>query len=173
MNAKLTCPVCDRPEIEGEICPNCETDLSLIRMLLELPPASLAIAKPDSSEQKVTAPWFTPALVLLILFLGIALGVAGNVLSTSFSQNSASTPTAIVVSNPVTALLPPCRTGDLYTVKSEDTLSIIAERFYGDFKSYPLIAEANPILQERDNFLVRRGEVLFIPNREEACFGNF
>ncbi len=33
----LTCPVCDRPEIADNICPNCETDLTLIRMLVELP----------------------------------------------------------------------------------------------------------------------------------------
>jgi len=173
MNTKLTCPVCDRPEIEGEICPNCETDLSLIRMLLELPPASVAIAKPGDSEQKVTAAWFTPALVLLILFLGVALGVAGNVLSTSLSQNSDSTPTAIVVPNPVTALLPPCRTGVLYTVKSGDSLSLIAEREYDNFRLESLIAEANPTLKDRPNFLVKTGEVLFIPKDEEACFGNF
>jgi hypothetical protein len=38
MNHKITCPVCDRAAIEINICPNCQTDLSLIRMLSELPP---------------------------------------------------------------------------------------------------------------------------------------
>ena len=38
MKQKITCPVCDRKEIDENICPNCETDLSLIRMLMELPP---------------------------------------------------------------------------------------------------------------------------------------
>ena len=37
MKTHLTCPVCDRQEIEGDICPNCETDISLVRMLVELP----------------------------------------------------------------------------------------------------------------------------------------
>ena len=37
MNQKITCPVCDRSGIEISVCPNCQTDLSLIRMLSELP----------------------------------------------------------------------------------------------------------------------------------------
>ncbi|WP_199322704.1 hypothetical protein [Calothrix anomala] len=50
MNPKLTCPVCDRTDIEGNICPNCQTDLSSVRILMELPterpsvPILLAIA---------------------------------------------------------------------------------------------------------------------------------
>jgi C4-type Zn-finger protein len=39
MSTKITCPVCDRSAIEINICPNCQTDLSLIRMLSELPQA--------------------------------------------------------------------------------------------------------------------------------------
>lgn len=34
---KLNCPVCEYKEIEGNICPNCDTDISLIRRLYELP----------------------------------------------------------------------------------------------------------------------------------------
>jgi C4-type Zn-finger protein len=37
MNTKIICPVCDRSAIEINICPNCQTDLSLIRMLSDLP----------------------------------------------------------------------------------------------------------------------------------------
>jgi hypothetical protein len=37
MNSKIVCPVCDRSAIEINICPNCQTDLALIRMLSELP----------------------------------------------------------------------------------------------------------------------------------------
>ncbi|MGD2181917.1 hypothetical protein [Lusitaniella coriacea] len=40
----LTCPVCNRPEIEGNRCPNCETDLSSVRMLIELPPVRQGIS---------------------------------------------------------------------------------------------------------------------------------
>jgi hypothetical protein len=35
--SKLTCPVCDRIDIEGDICPNCETNLESVRILMELP----------------------------------------------------------------------------------------------------------------------------------------
>ena len=34
---KLTCPVCDRFDIDSSCCPNCETDLSILRMMMELP----------------------------------------------------------------------------------------------------------------------------------------
>ncbi len=37
MSIKLDCPVCGYKEIEKDVCPNCDTDLSLIRMLQELP----------------------------------------------------------------------------------------------------------------------------------------
>ncbi|MEH2323214.1 MAG: hypothetical protein V7K32_06515 [Nostoc sp.] len=37
MKTKLTCPVCDRQEIVDDICPNCETNLHLMRILVELP----------------------------------------------------------------------------------------------------------------------------------------
>ncbi|NEP47143.1 MAG: peptidoglycan-binding protein, partial [Okeania sp. SIO2H7] len=47
MTLKLTCCVCDRPGIEGNICPNCETDLSMVRMLMELP---IQPAVPAASE---------------------------------------------------------------------------------------------------------------------------
>lgn len=38
LQTQLACPVCDRPAVTGDVCPNCETDLSVLRMLLELPP---------------------------------------------------------------------------------------------------------------------------------------
>ena len=37
MTTKLTCPVCDRTEITTSICPNCETNLSSLKLLAELP----------------------------------------------------------------------------------------------------------------------------------------
>ena len=47
MTTKIACPVCDRAAIEIDICPNCQTDLSLIRMLSDLPP----IQSPKSNFQ--------------------------------------------------------------------------------------------------------------------------
>jgi hypothetical protein len=70
MNTKITCPVCDRPEIEGNICPNCETDLSLVRMLVELP------------EQKQQLPIIIKeslsiSVAIFLIIIGISFGVFG------------------------------------------------------------------------------------------------
>ncbi|MDF5722327.1 MAG: hypothetical protein PUP91_17930 [Rhizonema sp. PD37] len=37
MTTKLNCSVCGYTDIEGNNCPNCDTDLSLLRMLQQLP----------------------------------------------------------------------------------------------------------------------------------------
>jgi hypothetical protein len=39
-STKINCPVCGRTEIEGDICPNCETDLAAIVALSNLPLAN-------------------------------------------------------------------------------------------------------------------------------------
>jgi hypothetical protein len=36
---QLTCPVCQRTQIETATCPNCEADLTALRILANLPPA--------------------------------------------------------------------------------------------------------------------------------------
>ncbi|MDJ0736172.1 MAG: hypothetical protein QNJ47_19265 [Nostocaceae cyanobacterium] len=64
MILKLTCPVCDRPNIEGNICPNCETDLLSLRMLGELP----------SYHPRISF-WLMVAIAVVFLFLGISLGI--------------------------------------------------------------------------------------------------
>jgi nucleoid-associated protein YgaU len=51
---------------------------------------------------------------------------------------------------------------DFYTVKSGDTLSAIAKRFYGNAMKYPVIFEANkPMLKNPDR--IYPGQVLRIP----------
>lgn len=69
MKPKLTCPVCDRPEISGDICPNCETDLSLIRMLVELP-----VAEP---QRQGFSAWLLAGAAICLLVVCIALGGLG------------------------------------------------------------------------------------------------
>ncbi|BDA69767.1 hypothetical protein RIVM261_074930 [Rivularia sp. IAM M-261] len=59
---KLMCPVCQRPDIENNICPNCETDLSLIRMLTELP-----------QQRKNTSIWLLVIVAIFCLILGFIL----------------------------------------------------------------------------------------------------
>jgi hypothetical protein len=36
----LTCPACQRQQIDTATCPNCETDLSALRILAALPPVA-------------------------------------------------------------------------------------------------------------------------------------
>ncbi len=76
MKTKLTCPVCDRPEILGDICPNCETNLSLIRMLTELPVTEQATATAKPQQQGISA-WLLASAAICLLVVGIALGGIG------------------------------------------------------------------------------------------------
>ena len=62
MSTKITCPVCDRSAIEINICPNCQTDLSLLRMLIELP----LIPPVDASRQ-------LPRLAIIAILIGFIL----------------------------------------------------------------------------------------------------
>ncbi|NET89022.1 MAG: hypothetical protein F6K45_13180 [Kamptonema sp. SIO1D9] len=81
---KLTCPVCDRPNIEGDICPNCETNLSLVRMLMELPAQEENLNSPKSSfwrfyTKKITSfNWLAVGLAILLIIIGISLGFTAN-----------------------------------------------------------------------------------------------
>ena len=68
MSNKITCPVCDRSEIEINICPNCQTDLALLRMLAELP-----LLEPIDSNLQLPK-WLTIGILLFIL-LGWGLWV--------------------------------------------------------------------------------------------------
>lgn len=71
MKIKLNCPVCDYQEIEGETCPNCDTDLSVIRMLKELPQV-------ENPLRQVKIPKWQLGVALLLLIIGIGLGVMGS-----------------------------------------------------------------------------------------------
>jgi nucleoid-associated protein YgaU len=57
-------------------------------------------------------------------------------------------------------------------VKLGDSLSSIAERFYGNGALWSSLVKANPQLKGREDFL-EIGEALIIPNREEAARGAF
>jgi len=160
MNTKLTCPVCSHPEIEGEICPNCETDLSVVRMLAELPPA----VSQNSQLRKAWVPVFVAIVMLLLL---IRLGVASN---SWLSEKSPPTATSSNVPSPVTSTSQQPQGigayGFRYTVRAGDSLSVIARRFYGNTDLWTVIVQANPSLKGRETAL-EVGEVLLVPNLEE------
>ena len=163
MNIKTTCPVCDRPGVEDDCCPNCETDLSITRMLMDLP---VVAAQPP---QKSRVRWQAGVAVLLIL-LGIGVGCAGNAIVSLSSQPDAAKTAAIAarVAPPQPVIQQTHCGGFYYTVRPGDGLSNLAWQFYGNSDLWQKIIEVNSQLKERpDNLQVN--EVILIPNREEAC----
>ena len=182
MSVKLTCPVCERSQIETNTCPNCETDLSTYRMLAELP-----IETPvEIKEQKPTIPiWLPIGIAVLFLLLGLGLGFAGNSVIAKQQQTaptidiSSSTPTQIekpaipIIAEPTTEKeIEPSESkscgGFNYVVRRGDSLSLIASRFYGDTNSWSRIIDANPELKGREGS-IKIGELLLVPNLETNC----
>ena len=185
MSVKLTCPVCERSQIEENICPNCETDLSTYRMLAELPVETSI----ETKEQKTIPIWLPIGVAVLFLLLGIGLGFAGNYIvvkqqpkitpSTTTASNyiPENKPDELVVSPDIAetpqikkSLSKSCG-GFNYVVKKGDSLSLIASRFYGDTNSWFLISGANPKLEDRENS-IEIGEMLLVPNLITRCLQN-
>ncbi|HEY9812903.1 MAG TPA: LysM peptidoglycan-binding domain-containing protein [Candidatus Sericytochromatia bacterium] len=196
MLSKLTCPVCDRKDVEDNTCPNCDADLTLMRILAELPPSSPSyFPSLLTTEQPGGAKWLPYALAGLILVLGIILGTIANnwfSQSSSISRNSnpsnqvsqqpesSSKPTPTITSSPLTNEPTSNSEGQnyvikdggfQYTVRPGDTKSLLAKRFYGDKDLWPLIIKANPSFQEHVD-LIEIGDVLFIPNIEKVSTAN-
>lgn len=178
MSVNLTCPVCDRSQIETNTCPNCETDLSTYRMLAELPVETTVEVK---ESQRNIPIWLPVGVAILFLLLGVGLGFASN--SVIARQQPQTTPTSTTVSNPVPKTVSPTVVekpqevetskskscgGFNYVVRKGDSLSLIASRFYGDINSWSRIIDANPATQGREN-LIEIGETLLVPNREANC----
>ncbi len=166
MTIKLNCPVCGYTEVEGNNCPNCDTDLSLIRMLQQLPAVETSPSKPNSRWQFLTA--------LLILLIGMGLGVLGSfmfiqpqVITESVTTTN---PVIIATPSPQTPIVPRVSFGPLqpvtYTVKTGDNLSEIAEKLCGEETSWQVMVEANPQLKDREDY-IDVGEVFEIPNCKE------
>ena len=181
MTHLLNCPVCGYKEIEGNICPNCDADLSLIRSLTELPALEKAESAGGVRRTPKVAIWQV-GVALLILIFGIGLGTLGSFLFLQpqlISNKITAPPVAIkgeskipsaIAQEPAKRLGQPSQT--YYKVKPGDSLSKIAERFYGDGTLWASLVKANPNIKGQEDFL-DIGEPLIIPNREEACRGNF
>ena len=159
MTTKINCPVCGRTEVTADSCPNCETDLTILKMLAELPVVSQA--------KSINIP-LAILLTSLLLFAVFALGTTVNTNKQAIVVN---TPT-VAASPPLqaTKTLPPCIQGFYYKVRSGDSLSMLAKRFYGQIPLYSLIVKANPSLIKREDSL-EIGEILLIPNniKEHTC----
>ncbi|WP_071190679.1 LysM peptidoglycan-binding domain-containing protein [Trichormus sp. NMC-1] len=155
MNTKLNCPVCGYQEIEGNICPNCDTDLALIRTLQDLPQLKKPLSQSKFSKWTLT-------VALLMLMIGIGLGAGGSFLivkSSPFISTIVSTPKPSV-NSPVTLKQPP---SIIYTVKPGDSLSLISEKICEKGTAWEVLVEANPLLEKRENYYIDPGEKLMIP----------
>jgi LysM repeat protein len=172
---KLSCPVCDRPDVNTDTCPNCETDLSLIRSLTQLPTIS------DKSF------WATSRLLLWLIF--IALLVSGIVPRGIFntwiakgddiiqektvqdleSENKILEKEIKVLKEAIASKSnEACVSSFYYTVRPGDFLNKIAHNFYGESQQLSLIVEANPsLVGKEDNLQI--GQKIIIPSMEEAC----
>lgn len=136
MTHLLNCPVCGYKEIEGNICPNCDADLSLIRSLTELPALEKAESAGGVRRTPKVAIWQV-GVALLILIFGIGLGTLGSFIFLQpqlISNKITSPPVAIkgeskipsaIAQEPVKRPQQPSQT--YYKVKPGDSLSKIAE----------------------------------------------
>ncbi|MBD2667103.1 hypothetical protein B6N60_03565 [Richelia sinica FACHB-800] len=162
MSIKLNCPVCGYKEVQGNICPNCDTDLSVIRRIQELPPVEQVLPQEN--------PW-TKGVAILMLMIGITVGAGGSffALQNNFHNASISNQNASTVANvtPATTapVVRPTTPEELrtYTVKSGDTLSKIAAQFCGNAGVWQQIVQVNPELKQRES-KINIGEVLKIPS---------
>lgn len=164
MNTKLNCPVCGYQELTGNICPNCDTDLALIRTLHDLLPTE---KKP---LQKKINSW-TLGVGLLMLIIGISLGAGGSfvIMQTRLYNANIAFPNSILVSKSLNnTLQPKLPTSNIYIVKPGDNLSLIAEKFCGNANAWEKILKANPQLQNRKNYYIDPEEELKIPNCQET-----
>jgi LysM domain len=142
---KIDCPVCGYEGIQTNTCPNCDTDIYLIRSLEELP------QRPKS---------WTTGIAILMLMIGITIGGAGSFFAVQTAMYTATAPNPTASTNPratpqvITPVVPkPALSLATYTVKSGDTLSSIAAKFCSKSNDWQLIVAANPELQKRENKL--------------------
>ncbi|MEA5550761.1 LysM domain-containing protein [Anabaena cylindrica UHCC 0172] len=163
MNTKINCPVCGYQDIESNICPNCDTDLSLIRTLQELPSV-------EKKSLKIKLSGWTLAVALLMLIIGIGLGVGSSfiILQSGLYNATILNPNPTVVNSSISPINKPVlQPNIIYTVKPGDNLSLIALKLCGQGGAWKLIVKANPELENRKNYYIDPGEELKIPNCQE------
>lgn len=186
MTIKLTCHVCQQPHIEDNTCPNCETDLTLVRMLMELP--SIPIPQNEPTPLRSPDRRYRNQAFLLVL-MGLLLGILSSAAIGAYfsSQSQISTPptsavTTLIDPSPVSSVAQsqPKQSSEIvpnksstcngfhYLVRSGDSLTGIAWNLYGDADRSVEIVNANPTISDRVNHL-EIGEILLIPDREAVC----
>lgn len=171
--AVINCPVCQYQNIKGDSCPNCDTDIFLIRALTELTTV-------EKKEQTVTGLTKKQKKIFLMIFLAAVFGfLAGAWFGYwSFSgMNSIGKITQAPLEEPVEKTLPvatdfkipnesqveqePAKT---YQVKNEDSLFQVAEKLCGDPAQWKKFVMNNETLVGREGYLLNVAEILVIPS---------
>lgn len=173
---RLNCPVCGYQDLQKSICPNCDTDVSLLRSLLELPILEAANVAAIENIQSVPKESKPPKIWLLVL-LGIAIGfVMGgwtgysmfqSVIASRISEKVGQATPPAIISSPIVTPSPKISLNQTYTVQAGDALESLAVRFCGNDLAWRDLVNANPSLVGRQNEL-EVGEKLKIP---ENCKG--
>ncbi|MEM8829614.1 MAG: LysM domain-containing protein [Cyanobacteria bacterium P01_G01_bin.19] len=184
MSENLICPVCGRSGIDTNVCPNCETDLSTYKMLVNL--SEQAPREPEEKAKNIPL-WLPIGIAILFLLLGLGLGVAGNSviakqpqiakspdsIASSISKVKTEQPpvistVAVQRSSPAEQPNSSSCDGFNYIVRRGDSLSSIAFHLYGESNMWSLISRANPTIQGRENS-IEIGEQLLLPNLDSSC----
>ena len=173
---RLNCPVCGYQDLQKSICPNCDTDVSLLRSLLELPILESANDTAIENIQNIPKESKLPKIWLLVL-LGIVIGfVMGgwtgysmfqSVLTSRISEKVGQATPPAIISSPIVTPSPKISLNQTYTVQAGDALESLAVRFCGNDLAWRDLVNANPSLVGRQNEL-EVGEKLKIP---ENCKG--
>jgi hypothetical protein len=173
---RLNCPVCGYQDLQKSICPNCDTDVSLLRSLLELPILETANDSAIENIQNVPKESKLPKIWLLVL-LGIAIGfVMGgwtgyamfqSVIASRISEKVTEPAKPAIISNPIITPSTKTSLSQTYTVQTGDALESLAIRFCGNDLAWRDWINVNPSLVGRQNEL-EVGEKLKIP---ENCKG--
>lgn len=166
MKTILNCPVCGYQEVSNHTCPNCDTDLSVICILQELPAVKTTVPAAKFNALPL-------AIALLTLLVGMCLGVGSRFIFPSPELHALTVSSPQPVVNSRVSLNPPFNQPPVviklttYTVQSGDHLSAIAQKFCGRGTPWEIMVTANPQLQNRENHL-KVGEVLNIPKCKES-----
>ncbi|OIP73237.1 MAG: hypothetical protein AUK48_10380 [Oscillatoriales cyanobacterium CG2_30_44_21] len=175
---KLNCPVCGYQDIQKNICPNCDTDVSLLRSLLELPILQTVNDAVIENIQNVPKKSKLPKIWLLVL-LGIAIGFAiggwtgYSMFQSVIGDRITNNPNPSLVNKPeivatikATPKTQPISTKS-YIVQSGDSLEDLAQKLCGNSEKWRDFVIANPSLIGRESVLDVR-EKLIIP---QSCKG--
>lgn len=165
---KIICPVCDYPEVTTNICPHCQTDLTTIRILENLP-----FLPPVNTEQKKS--FLSTSKLLIIITLILIVGGLTIYFVSDYYYRMGRRALDLDNQNPEVIIkkveeskqkLQWCG-GFNYRIKSGDSLYLLALRFYGDGDAWRLITQANPSITSPQNLQI--GQVILIPNLAELC----